>query len=101
MSHLAGEVQSECGRIEFDRRVRFEFHGSTISSDGGLLLFRELDDVLGLHELMGEHLVDTRTGHNRLHGIVALSRQSISVGSPSWRPDLAVRQLLSSIATSS
>ena len=77
MSHLAGEGQSEGGRLEFDRRVRVEFHGSTISSDGGLLLYRELDDVLGLHELMGKHLVDTRSGHNRLHGIVSLSRQSI------------------------
>ena len=77
MSHLAGESESEGRRLDFDRRVRVEFHGSTISSDGGLLLYRELDDVLGLHELMGEHLLDTRTGHNRLHSIVALSRQSI------------------------
>ena len=77
MSHLAGESQSGDGRLDFDRRVRVEFHGSKISSDGGLLLFRELDDVLGLHDLVGEHVVDTRTGHNRLHSIVALSRQSI------------------------
>jgi hypothetical protein len=77
MSHPGGEGQSEHGRLEFDRRVRVEFHGSKISSDGGLLLFRELDDVLGLHELMDKHMVDTRTGHNRLHSIVALSRQSI------------------------
>lgn len=77
MSHHAGEGQSEDGRLSFDRRVRVEFHGCKISSDGGLLLYRELDDVLGLHELMGKHLVDTRTGHNRLHSIVALSRQSI------------------------
>ena len=77
MSHLAGDGQSEGGRLDFDRRVRIKFHGSTISSDGGLLLYRELDDVMGLHELMGEHLVDTRTGHNLLHSIVALSRQSI------------------------
>ena len=77
MSHLAGEGQSEVGRLDFDRRVRVAFHGSKISSDGGLLLFRELDDVLCLHDLMGEHIQDTRTGHNRLHSIVALSRQSI------------------------
>ena len=77
MSHLAGEDQSEDGRLGFDRRVRVAFHGSKISSDGGLLLYRELDNVLGLHKLMGEYLVDTRTGHNRLHSIVGLSRQSI------------------------
>lgn len=77
MSHLAGEGQSDDGRLGFDRRVRVGFHGSKISSDGGLLLYRELDDVLGLHDLMGKYVVDTRTGHNRLHSIVALSRQSI------------------------
>lgn len=77
MSHPTGESQSEDGRLGFDHRVRLEFHGSKISSDGGLLLFREFDDVLGLHDLMGEFLIDTRIGHNRLHSIVALARQSI------------------------
>ena len=57
--------------------MRLEFHGSKISSDGGLLLFRELDDVLGLHELMGGHRQDAGTGHHRLHSMVGLSRQSI------------------------
>jgi hypothetical protein len=77
MSHLAGEGQSEDGRLDFDRRIRVEFHGSKISSDGGLLLFRQLDDVLGLHDLMGEFLVDTCIGHNRLHSTSPHARQSI------------------------
>jgi Transposase DDE domain group 1 len=76
MAHPTGASELGNGRLGFDRRVRLEFHGSKISSDGGLLLFRELDDVLGLHELMGEHLGDTRTGHNRLHSMISLSRQS-------------------------
>jgi hypothetical protein len=85
MSHLAGEGQSEGGRFGFDRRVRIEFHGSRISSDGGLLLFRELDDVLGLHELMGDHLVDTRTGHNRLQSMVAFRASRSTAGLPAMR----------------
>jgi len=64
-------------RLCFDRRVRLVFHGSKISSDGGLLLFRELDDVLGLHDLAGSILRDTRTGHNRLHSLIGLLRQSV------------------------
>ena len=42
-----------------------------------LLLFRELDEVLGLHDIAGGFLRDTRTGHNRLHSLVGLLRQSV------------------------
>lgn len=77
MSHPAGASETEDGRLGFDRRLRLEFHGAKISSDGGLLLFRELDDVLGLHDLAGQDLIDTRTGHNRLHSLVGLMRQSV------------------------
>lgn len=45
-------------RLGFDRRVRLEFHGSKIGSDGGLLLFGELDDVLSLHDLASGILRD-------------------------------------------
>ena len=63
-------------RLGFDPRVRLEFHGSKISSDGGLLLFRELDQTLGLHDLAGRALRDTRTGKNEVHNFVGLLRQS-------------------------
>ncbi len=43
----------------------------------GLLLFRELDEVLGLHDIAGGLLRDTRTGQNRLHSLVGLLRQSV------------------------
>lgn len=76
MDHLEGVGETGPVRLGFDRRVRLEFHGSKISSDGGLLLFRELDGVLGLHELASGVLRDTRSGHNRLHSLVGLLRQS-------------------------
>lgn len=77
MVHLEGAGETGDIRLGFDRRVRLEFHGSKISSDGGLLLFRELDEVLGLHDIAGGVLRDTRTGHNRLHSLVGLLRQSV------------------------
>jgi hypothetical protein len=41
--HLAGESRSDALRLDFDRRIKLHFHGAKLSSDGGLLLFRELD----------------------------------------------------------
>jgi hypothetical protein len=61
----------------FDRRLKLEFHGSKITSDGGLLACRELDDVLGLSEAAGEVLTDTRTGANGRHTLLGQFRQSV------------------------
>jgi hypothetical protein len=76
MAHLMGEHESGALRLDFDRRLKLEFHGSKVTSDAGLLPFRELDEALGLAEAAGERLVDPRTGRNGQHGMVGLFRQS-------------------------
>ena len=67
LDHPTGAGSEDDFRLSFDPRLRLEFHGSKISSDGGLLLFRELDETLGLHELAVQSLRDTRTGKNGVH----------------------------------
>ena len=64
-------------RLQFNPKVRLEFHGSTITSDAGLLAFRELDDAPGLSEIAEDYLQESRTGRNILHHLVPLLRQSI------------------------
>ena len=72
-----GEAKLEPLRVDFDRRLKLEFHGSDISSDGGLLPYRELDHALELTELGGAVLSETRRGKNTRHLRVGLLRQSV------------------------
>jgi hypothetical protein len=57
-----GEVSQGVLRPDFDRRVRPQLCGSVVTSDAGLLAYRELDDTLGLTDLASEHLAEARTG---------------------------------------
>src|SRR6056297_3095661 len=77
MDHPMGAASDRGDRVDFGRRVRLEFRGAQISSDGGLLVARELDDALGLSGLASVALRDTRRGKNTLHRLAGLFRQSV------------------------
>ena len=65
-----GERETGVLRLGFDRRLKLEFHGSKVTSDAGMLPYRELDDAVGLSEIAGDVLTDTRRGKNGRHGLV-------------------------------
>jgi hypothetical protein len=73
----AGETELGDIRVGFDRRLKLEFHGSHITSDAGLLPFRDLDDALGLTEIAATALSDIRIGKNGRHSLIAQFRQSL------------------------
>ena len=72
-----GDGEKASLRLQFNPKIRLEFHGSTITTDAGLLAFREFDDALGLTEIAEDYLQESRTGRNILLHLVPLLRQSI------------------------
>src|SRR5689334_19705967 len=76
MADPTGEADRSALRLNFDRRLMLQFRGSTITSDAGLLAYRELDDALHLTDTAADRLADTRTGKNGRHRLAGLLRQS-------------------------
>jgi Transposase DDE domain group 1 len=77
MGDPAGEADNGALRLDFDRRLLLQFRGSSITSDAGLLAYRELDDTLDLTDTGAETLADARTGKNGRHRLAGLLRQSV------------------------
>ncbi|MDA1054424.1 MAG: IS1380 family transposase [Planctomycetota bacterium] len=72
-----GEKENKPFQLSFNGSLKVDFQGSRVTSDGGLLLVRELDERLGLGKLIDEHLCDTRQGDNKKFPLADLVRQSV------------------------
>tara|TARA_B100000949_G_scaffold220879_1_gene221168 strand:- start:200 stop:1561 length:1362 start_codon:yes stop_codon:yes gene_type:complete len=72
-----GDAKKDDLRVSFDSRLKLRFVGSKVTSDAGLLAYRELDEALGLTEIGADVLTDSRLGSNKQHQLVPLLRQSI------------------------
>jgi hypothetical protein len=72
-----GDAKDDDLRVSFDSRLRLKFLGSQITTDAGLLAYRELDGALGLTGMAPATLEDSRLGSNKQHQLVPLLRQSV------------------------
>ncbi len=73
MKHAKGERFT----MRFSSKIKLEFHGARLKSDGGILAYRELDGALGLFESVSTVMSDGRIGRNIQHDMTNLLRQSI------------------------
>jgi len=71
-----GEAQNEPFQLSFNTALKIEFQGSRVTSDGGLILVRELDERLDFSALIAQHLTAPR-GTNTQFPLADLVRQSV------------------------
>ena len=64
-----GDAKKDDLRVGFDSRLKLKFLGSQITTDAGLLAYRELDETLGLAEMGADVLTDSRLGSKTQHGL--------------------------------
>jgi hypothetical protein len=73
-----GEKQNQPFQLSFNSSLKVDFQGSRVTSDGGLIPVRELDERLGLSELIEQHLTDSRRRKNTQLPLGDLLRQSVN-----------------------
>jgi hypothetical protein len=101
MANPAGKSNDGGLKLDFDRRLMLQFRGSMVTSDAGLLAYRELDDALDLTRMATERLAVARAGRNDRHALVGMLRQSVfgrpggyeDVNAERLRHDLAMRSM--------
>lgn len=71
-----GEKQNRLFHLSFNGRLKIGFQGSRITSAGGLILVREVDERLGVGELVERTLIDSPVRNTQLP-LADLSRQSV------------------------
>jgi hypothetical protein len=79
-----GEAQNQPFQLSFNPRLRVEFLGSRVTSDGGVLLMRELDERLSFSDLIAQHITDPR-GKNTQFPLANLVRHQSTGGWPAMR----------------
>jgi hypothetical protein len=72
-----GEQHHAPFQLSFNSSLRVDSRGSWVTSDGGLMLVRELEERLGMSALIEQHLTDTRRGRHTPFPLADWLRQSV------------------------
>jgi hypothetical protein len=72
-----GEARKEALRVDFDSQIKLEFHGAAVTSDAGLVAYRELDEALELTATADAMFRDPRRGKNTQHELMGMLRQLV------------------------
>ena len=72
-----GEKQNQPFQLSFNASLKVDLQGSRVTSDGGLIVVRELDERLGLGDIIARHLTDSRRGKNTQLPLADSLRQSV------------------------
>jgi len=72
-----GEARKEALRVDFDSQIKLEFHGAAVTSDAGLVAYRELDEALGVTRMADDMFRDPRHGKNTQHELMGMLRQAV------------------------
>ena len=75
-----GEAKKDDLRVSFDSRLKLKFCGSKVTTDAGLLAYRELDEVLSLTKMGAEMLTDSRLGNPAFYDISVRSLTGLGSG---------------------
>ena len=74
---------TECSEFEFElpgvkgRKIEGNFEGGEVSSDGGLVLLRQVDRWIGLTKGLAKRLPDKRDPDKIEHSLESMLRQRI------------------------
>jgi hypothetical protein len=72
-----GEIQNQPFQLSFNASLKVDFQRSRVTSDGGLIVVRELDERLDFGDLIAHHLTDSRRERNTQLPLADLLRQSV------------------------